>query len=654
VLLGGPTPYVLRAFEDALPASASGASVTAAASARFGARAAPSLAVLRGGEASELVSLDALDGAPSSARALDLPSGAGTAVAISPAAAGSGVVVLLGDGHAARPFLLVDDDASGALAVAASSALGTTPRPGFEWRSVGAGFGLLAAARGNASGSVEVFLFDASARNNTAWPPPLRASAIVAGPASLLLHVAVADVFGDGAPAVLLVFADSSVLVLWLGAGTPADLYVAAAFSLDPTAAASAGAGAGSAAAVGSLWSSVAVGAWLAPGATVLPGEAQIMGLRAAPALPPVALRASLLVFGRPEHWLRRRASVAGARAQQEFSVLWEDAAGAPHNETPPVDVARLKAALASTHSNSYLFLVCDRAPSATSYLRTLYSYAELVRFLNATAGFAVDGQQLRVWLGLLPPSEAVGDRCVPPPDSELTAFDEVALFAGLNYSSYDAWGELAGLLATQYPHLVAVGEFEHARLRIAMMSRHPQHHHHPAHLPATFSFRYQTLTTSTSTSSRAGRPSSAARWSRKSPRACARAPRGLCSRASSTPPSRPCPTSRSCSTRRSSSSATRAATRRRAAPGPARRPAACGAPTTTSGPAAAWPASAASRRHITRRRSSPPCSRACRPAARSLLGTMRPVTPSWDSRRRATSAGCCRRSLCRTELRAS
>ena len=95
-----------------------------------------------------------------------------------------------------------------------------------------------------------------------------------------------------------------------------------------------------------------------------------------------------------------------------------------------------------------------------------------LVRFLNATAGQRVDGDPVRVWLALLPQTEASSDRCLPPQDSALTAFNESALWpteAGdpVRYDSaegYAAWGTIAGMLSTQFPHLVAlyVDDFTH------------------------------------------------------------------------------------------------------------------------------------------------------------------------------------------------
>ena len=83
-------------------------------------------------------------------------------------------------------------------------------------------------------------------------------------------------------------------------------------------------------------------------------------------------------------------------------------------------------------------------------------------QFLEATKDFKIDGTQLRVWLGLFPPSEASPFHngtlmCQPPPDSPLTPFNETALWAGDNYTNYTRWGDLAGRLGALYPHLVAL-----------------------------------------------------------------------------------------------------------------------------------------------------------------------------------------------------
>eukprot|EP01048_Picozoa_sp_COSAG05_P007126 COSAG05_NODE_494_length_9271_cov_4.390536_2_plen_280_part_00 len=103
----------------------------------------------------------------------------------------------------------------------------------------------------------------------------------------------------------------------------------------------------------------------------------------------------------------------------------------------------------------------------AAFQLITLVEYAadhDFVQLLDATRGFLVGGQQLRMWLGLNPPTEAhvvggsptTGD-CNPPQDSPLTPFNESLIFEGGNYTSYDRWGTLVGMLAAWAPHLVAL-----------------------------------------------------------------------------------------------------------------------------------------------------------------------------------------------------
>ena len=48
--------------------------------------------------------------------------------------------------------------------------------------------------------------------------------------------------------------------------------------------------------------------------------------------------------------------------------------------------------------------------------------------------------------------------KCVPPhTDDPRTAANETAIFAGKTYLDYDAWGTLAGQLAAQFNHLVAI-----------------------------------------------------------------------------------------------------------------------------------------------------------------------------------------------------
>ena len=57
----------------------------------------------------------------------------------------------------------------------------------------------------------------------------------------------------------------------------------------------------------------------------------------------------------------------------------------------------------------------------------------------------------------VVPGSEAAEDGCEVPFDSAVTSVNETALFGPQGYNDYAAWGELTGLLAVQFPHLVAL-----------------------------------------------------------------------------------------------------------------------------------------------------------------------------------------------------
>ena len=269
--------------------------------------------------------------------------------------------------------------------------------------------------------------------------------------------------------------------MLWLSAGAPR-LYRTTSFALDPAATLSAG-GAQQQPAATTAWRDVAVGAWLSRDEVpwALPNEVQILGLRdtgdntvvsavaTATDAAPIDFHVNLLLFGRPEHWLRRRSAVHAMRGMQEFKTTFDDAGPAVGNLTAPVDPERVKAFLASTHTNTFNWAVCDCVPAPGAWpCSPLYAYDGFVRFLEATKDFKVDGNQLRVWLGLSPPTEANNPHvfnftCTAPPDSPLTRFNEAALFRNATtgrpgaYTNYTAWGALAGLLSAQYPHLVAL-----------------------------------------------------------------------------------------------------------------------------------------------------------------------------------------------------
>ena len=462
LLLGGPTPHVLETHTDPLPAGVPFAGVAATGLVPSEPDT-PALCVLQTVASGITLSAVAVASA-TPASSLAVPG------AVSVAALASNSLVVLCDptpaSPAAKPFQMVSADATGALSVTGTSDLGTIAKKGWLWRAVGSAgvdptIPLMGAARQSADGrSLDVFLFSTQTS-----PPTLTANvSLDASSTTPVIGVAVADVYGDGAPALMVTYADSTTDSLWLTDGADA-LYRAASFPLDP------------AASVGKArWVSAAYGSWLGSGPSLLSSESQVMGLRTAPPPPaprtaggpppPPAFHTDLLLFGRPEHWLRRRASVSNVRAMQEFKTTFSDNGLNVDNLTHPLDVERFKSVLASAHANTYSYSVCDCTWSKDLWsCSTLYNYDDFVRFLEATKDFKVDGQQLRVWIGLYPPSEAIGSAgvpphgagCRPPTDSPLTPFNETELWEGDVYTNYTRWGDLVGRLGTLYPHLVAM-----------------------------------------------------------------------------------------------------------------------------------------------------------------------------------------------------
>jgi hypothetical protein len=116
-----------------------------------------------------------------------------------------------------------------------------------------------------------------------------------------------------------------------------------------------------------------------------------------------------------------------------------------------PLNVDKVKEIWTATHINSFDYYICGAAGP------TINDYFDFVNVLAATRDFSVDGQPFRIWLEVAPGSEAVEDGCQVPHDHPLTHFNETELFGPRGYGDFAAWGELAGLLAVQYPHLVAL-----------------------------------------------------------------------------------------------------------------------------------------------------------------------------------------------------
>lgn len=282
------------------------------------------------------------------------------------------------------PFVLLRVSDS-SIEVTNRTHFGTSPRDGWVWRvaatmsttsSSGSGGGLAMAAVARTSGDgtqVQVYTVSHSMQ-------PVADTTVALGNSSLL-DVLIADVYGDGAPGLLVVERDTTLHYLFPGGDTGSLAHTIVAppggkVAMD----------------AGRAWVSVAAGPWLA-GPTVLEDEVQIVGLRAPDA--EYSFSVSIVVHARPEHWMRRRASLAGLRGTQEFKATYNDSARNVAGLAAPVDVEKVKAILTSTHTNTFLWSVCDCEPdwhvegAAFCCLRSM-SLAQLLRGLYMIVALCV------------------------------------------------------------------------------------------------------------------------------------------------------------------------------------------------------------------------------------------------------------------------
>lgn len=174
--------------------------------------------------------------------------------------------------------------------------------------------------------------------------------------------------------------------------------------------------------------------------------------------------RADLFVYGNAFH--RVASNTALERTKAEFD----------HDMNASAEV--LKKQFKETHTNTLNWLLY--APG---------HYDKLVKFLQATENFCVDGRQFRVWATLVPPAGVCTSEGNPenvdcknggeffgsmPEESDSTPWSEALFFsAGLGTASvkdYLGWASLMGRLAQDYPHLVAIGmdDFSHFPARFS------------------------------------------------------------------------------------------------------------------------------------------------------------------------------------------
>lgn len=191
----------------------------------------------------------------------------------------------------------------------------------------------------------DVHLLSHSGQTLPSFTPVAAAEHALAAP---LLSLLVADVHGDGAPMVYLVQRDTTVDALWLTEGG-APLLPAGRQVLDQ----------------GREWYGVAAGPWLRWGSAILTNEVQLFAARAPSTLPSTTpFEARLVLYARPEHWLRRSAGFRGLRGAQEFKTTFNDSAHNVDGLTGPGwSPTKVKEILTSLHANQYTLEVCDCVP---------------------------------------------------------------------------------------------------------------------------------------------------------------------------------------------------------------------------------------------------------------------------------------------------
>jgi hypothetical protein len=98
-------------------------------------------------------------------------------------------------------------------------------------------------------------------------------------------------------------------------------------------------------------------------------------------------------------------AVIAPPKRMPPLTLAQYDQVSAEVNGT--LNVTRLQQWMTVTNANTHSFLLWDTDG---------HQYLDMVRFLDASADFAVNGQLLRVWVTLIPPSESIPVGPSPPP----------------------------------------------------------------------------------------------------------------------------------------------------------------------------------------------------------------------------------------------
>jgi hypothetical protein len=198
----------------------------------------------------------------------------------------------------------------------------------------------------------------------------------------------------------------------------------------------------------GQTWTSVAATDWMGGDQ----GASELIAVRAVH--PPD--RTNVFIYGNPFHRVQRDTALAVSKSQYGNTTTW----GSTDPVPSPASVADIKNWIRATHTNTVFWLL--KGPG---------DYTSLVQFLHDTRDWGVDGQQLRVWMMLVPPGAAAIGTCSQP-----EATPGLTTWSALDYFQNDfagsasaddktvaacrdtsALSQVAGRLAQDFPHLVGI-----------------------------------------------------------------------------------------------------------------------------------------------------------------------------------------------------
>ena len=191
-------------------------------------------------------------------------------------------------------------------------------------------------------------------------------------------------------------------------------------------------------------------------------GAAELIAVRAA-ANP---YRTNMFVYGNPFLRIERDTGMARVKSQ------WVEHLTNPYPDYYAPTVTDLKSWLRATHTNTFNYYlgVFQPNPQSGAAANKVDDYSNLIKFLEETVNWGVDGKLLRVWITISIPSAASTDGkgnyegCAVPTKQTNPLYDPSSYFSAdggnilVECRDILAWASTIGHLAKQFPQIVGFG----------------------------------------------------------------------------------------------------------------------------------------------------------------------------------------------------